>query len=139
MPKDLEKSTIYPTSCPFKFQTRNVDNGSDYDNAKLNNQVGYDFWPDKLNINSLHTNNPLSNPMDNDFDYKKEFNSLNLDNVKKDLEYLLTDSQTWWPADFGNYGPFFVRLAWHSAGTYRALDGKGGSGDGTIRYAPLNS
>lgn len=139
MPKDLEKSTIYPTSCPFKFQTRNVDNGSDYDNAKSNNQVGYDFWPDKLNINSLHTNNPLSNPMDNDFDYKKEFNSLNLDNVKKDLEYLLTDSQSWWPADFGNYGPFFVRLAWHSAGTYRALDGKGGSGDGTIRYAPLNS
>jgi catalase-peroxidase len=118
------------SNCPFR---------SSVNTANEHKEVIYDFWPDELNISALHKNNPLSNPMDNDFNYKHEFESLNLDEVKKDLKHLLTDSQSWWPADFGTYGPFFVRLAWHSAGTYRATDGKGGSGDGTIRYPPLNS
>ncbi len=98
-----------------------------------------DWWPNRLNLNILRQNSNLSNPMGEDFDYAKEFSSLDLAAIKKDLYDLMTDSQDWWPADYGHYGPFFIRMAWHSAGTYRIADGRGGAGSGTQRFAPLNS
>ena len=97
------------------------------------------WWPDRLDLAVLHQNNKLADPMDPDFDYAAEFKTLNLDEVIKDLHALMTDSQSWWPADYGHYGPFFIRMAWHSAGTYRTSDGRGGAGMGTQRFAPLNS
>jgi catalase/peroxidase HPI len=98
-----------------------------------------DWWPNQLKIEILHQHSSKSNPMGEDFNYAKEFKSLDLAAVKKDLAALMTDSQDWWPADFGHYGPLFIRMAWHSAGTYRAGDGRGGSGRGQQRFAPLNS
>ena len=98
-----------------------------------------DWWPEQLNLKILHQNTPATNPMGADFDYAKEFNKLDLASVKKDLTHLMTDSQDWWPADYGHYGPFFIRMAWHSAGTYRVADGRGGASAGTLRFAPLNS
>ncbi len=98
-----------------------------------------DWWPNQLKLNILRQHSALSNPMDESFDYAKEFKSLDLDAVKKDLFELMTASQDWWPADYGHYGPFFIRMAWHSAGTYRIADGRGGAGSGTLRFAPLNS
>jgi catalase-peroxidase len=98
-----------------------------------------DWWPDQLNVAILHQNSSLSNPMEAEFDYAKEFNSLDLKAVIKDLHAVMTDSQEWWPADFGHYGPLFIRMAWHSAGTYRIHDGRGGAGRGSQRFAPLNS
>jgi len=98
-----------------------------------------DWWPNQLNLKILHQNSSLSNPMGEAFDYAEEFKTLDLDAVKKDLTALMTDSQDWWPADFGHYGGLFIRLAWHSAGTYRIGDGRGGAGAGQQRFAPLNS
>ncbi len=98
-----------------------------------------DWWPNQLNLQVLHQHSTLSNPMGEEFDYAKEFNSLDLNAVIKDLHALMTDSQDWWPADYGHYGPFFIRMAWHSAGTYRIGDGRGGGGAGQQRFAPLNS
>ncbi len=98
-----------------------------------------DWWPNQLDLQVLHQHSPLSNPMGEAFDYAKAFKSLDLDAVIKDLKALMTDSQDWWPADFGHYGPFFIRMAWHSAGTYRVGDGRGGAGGGQQRFAPLNS
>jgi len=102
-------------------------------------RVNRDWWPNQLNLHALHQNSPLPNPMGKAFNYAKEFKSLDLNAVVKDLHALMTDSQDWWPADYGHYGPFFIRMAWHSAGTYRIGDGRGGAGDGAQRFAPLNS
>jgi catalase-peroxidase len=98
-----------------------------------------DWWPNQLNLDILHQHSAKSNPMGEDFNYAKEFKSLDLEAVKKDLGELMTKSQSWWPADFGHYGPLFIRMAWHSAGTYRVGDGRGGAGSGSQRFAPLNS
>ncbi len=98
-----------------------------------------DWWPDQLNLKILHQNSPSSDPLDETFDYREEFKKLDYEALKNDLRKLMTDSQDWWPADFGNYGPAFIRMAWHSAGTYRLSDGRGGAGRGQQRFAPLNS
>lgn len=98
-----------------------------------------DWWPNQLNVSVLHQNTPDANPFGEAFDYAKEFKTLDLDAVVKDLHALMTDSQSWWPADYGHYGPFFIRMAWHAAGTYRVGDGRGGGGRGQQRFAPLNS
>lgn len=117
--------------CPFPHGalTKKAGNGTS------NN----DWWPNQLNLNILRQRSSLSNPMDKDFDYAAAFKSLDYDALKKDLHAVMTDSQEWWPADFGHYGPFFIRMAWHSAGTYRTGDGRGGAGAGQQRFAPLNS
>ena len=98
-----------------------------------------DWWPNQLNLNILHQHDQKSNPMGEDFDYREEFKKIDYDALKKDLHDLMTDSQDWWPADYGHYGPFFIRMSWHAAGTYRTGDGRGGGGTGAQRFAPLNS
>ena len=108
-------------------------------NVTFEKTSNHDWWPNQLNLKVLQYNSPLADPMDPDFDYAKEFKSLDLGALKKDLAALMTDSQEWWPADYGHYGPFFIRMAWHSAGTYRTFDGRGGGGSGMQRFAPLNS
>ena len=108
-------------------------------NAARGGTSNRDWWPNQLNLNVLRQHSSFSNPMGEEFDYAKEFESLDLEAVKKDLHELMTTSQDWWPADYGHYGPLFIRMAWHSAGTYRIGDGRGGAGTGTQRFAPLNS
>lgn len=124
-------TTTSESKCPFTGGTLRQAAGGGTSNR--------DWWPNQLKLNILRQNSKLSNPMDPDFDYVKEFKSLDYNALKKDLAKVLTDSQDWWPADFGNYGPLFVRMAWHSAGTYRIGDGRGGAGSGTQRFPPLNS
>ncbi len=99
----------------------------------------HNWWPNQIDLSILRQHSSLSSPMDKDFDYAKEFNKIDLKELKKDIYDLMTDSKDWWPADYGHYGPFFIRMAWHSAGTYRIADGRGGAGTGTLRFAPLNS
>ena len=117
--------------CPFLNGTIKKSAGGGTSNR--------DWWPNQLNLNILRQHSSASNPMGEDFNYREEFKSLNLAALKKDIVKLMTDSQDWWPADFGHYGPFFIRMAWHSAGTYRIQDGRGGANSGTQRFAPLNS
>lgn len=119
--------------CPYHQVAKNaLPTGS-------NKEIKKDWWPNQLNLQVLRQNSSLSNPMDKDFDYAQAFNQLDYFALKADLAKLMTDSQEWWPADFGNYGPFFIRMAWHSAGTYRIGDGRGGAGTGQQRFSPLNS
>ncbi len=117
--------------CPFT--------GNMHKQSAGNGTGNRDWWPNQLKLNILRQNSDLSNPMGKDFDYAKEFNSLDLKTLKKEINELMVNSQDWWPADYGHYGPFFIRMAWHSAGTYRIGDGRGGAGSGTQRFAPLNS
>ena len=117
-------------NCPFISPTMSSTQGR---------QTNRDWWPNQLDLTILHQHSEKSDPMGATFDYATEFNTLDLDAVKKDLFALMTDSQEWWPADYGHYGPFFIRMAWHAAGTYRIHDGRGGAGSGDQRFAPLNS
>jgi catalase-peroxidase len=121
----MERNMTSESKCPFTGGGRPRPNR--------------DWWPNQLNLQVLHRHSHLSDPMGGAFDYAKEFKSLDLNAVIKDLHAVMTDSQDWWPADFGHYGPLFIRMAWHSAGTYRVGDGRGGAGDGQQRFAPLNS
>ena len=102
-------------------------------------QTNKEWWPDQVNLSILHQHDQKTNPMDENFDYKEEFQNLDYDALKKDLNDLMTESQDWWPADYGHYGPFFIRMTWHAAGTYRTADGRGGGGTGSQRFAPTNS
>ena len=117
--------------CPYGFDKPK--------HTKAGSRNNSTWWPNQLNLKILHQNSSLTNPMNDDFDYAKEFKSLDLNELKNDLYDLMTDSKDWWPADYGHYGPFFIRMAWHSAGTYRVGDGRGGACSGTLRFAPLNS
>jgi catalase-peroxidase len=124
-PEAKDKSTLPEAKCPFNHSAYVATNR--------------DWWPNQVNVNILHQHSPKSDPMGKKFNYAKEFKTLDLSAVVKDLHALMTDSQEWWPADFGHYGPLFIRMAWHSAGTYRIGDGRGGAGSGQQRFAPLNS
>jgi catalase-peroxidase len=121
--------------CPFGHGSSTTKNTT----AKTKGTTNEDWWPNKLNLQVLRQHSELSNPMDANFNYKNEFKSLDYFALKKDIQKILTQSQDWWPADFGNYGPLFIRMAWHSAGTYRTGDGRGGANEGQQRFAPLNS
>jgi catalase-peroxidase len=126
VPEAKEKNTLTESKCPVAHGA-----GNSYTNV--------DWWPNQVNLKVLHQHSPLSDPMGKQFNYAEEFKTLDLNAVIKDLHALMTDSQEWWPADFGHYGPLFIRMAWHSAGTYRIGDGRGGAGAGQQRFAPLNS
>ena len=126
VPQTQEQNSSAEGKCPVAHGARK-------------SQSNADWWPNQLDLGVLHQHSSLSNPMDKQFNYAKEFKSLDLNAVVKDLHALMTDSQEWWPADFGHYGPLFIRMAWHSAGTYRIGDGRGGAGSGEQRFAPLNS
>ncbi len=124
--------------CPFHNGSQ-TEKPADYHHANTEAKTNKDWWPNQLDLSVLRQNSDLSNPMGEDFDYKEAFSKLDYAALKKDLRELMTTSEDWWPADFGNYGPLFIRMAWHSAGTYRTGDGRGGSRDGQQRFAPLNS
>src|ERR1044072_4478421 len=129
-PALLRKNMSTETQCPFSGNTHSLAGGGTQNR---------DWWPNQLRLDLLNQHSTRSNPLGQEFDYREEFKKLDYEALKSDLRKLMTDSQEWWPADFGHYGPFFIRMAWHSAGTYRVQDGRGGAGAGDQRFAPLNS
>ncbi len=132
-------ATGTPTSSSLNIESKCPFSSGSLKKSAGSGPANRDWWPNQLRLNILRQHSSLSNPMEKDFNYAEEFKSLDLQALKKDLFELMTHSQEWWPADYGHYGPFFIRMAWHSAGTYRISDGRGGAGSGTQRYAPLNS
>ena len=140
-PADTEVNALVPgapledAKCPFNPSALPASMVS----APRSAQTARDWWPNHLRLDLLHAHSSMSNPMGEDFDYAQEFKTLDYQGLKNDLAKLMTNSQDWWPADFGNYGPLFIRMAWHAAGTYRTYDGRGGGGRGQQRFAPLNS
>jgi len=131
IPGNQEQNSSTEVKCPFSTGVRQQ--------AVTGARANAGWWPNQLNVKILHQHSPLSDPMGEEFNYAEEFKTLDLDAVIKDLHALMTTSQDWWPADYGHYGPLFIRMAWHSAGTYRIADGRGGAGSGSQRFAPLNS
>ncbi|KAA1246699.1 catalase/peroxidase HPI [Aquimarina sp. RZ0] len=134
--KEVAAQPVKKEKCPFGFTPEGPSGGLNVSNDAKTNR---DWWPNKLDLNVLRQHASKSNPMGKDFDYTKEFKNLDYQSLKKDLAKLMTDSQEWWPADYGHYGGLFIRMAWHSAGTYRTGDGRGGSREGQQRFAPINS
>ena len=136
---EKELAAAAGAAVPTHEQTSSSEGKCPVAHGARKSHTNSDWWPNQLNLKVLHQHSPLSDPMGKEFDYAEEFKSLDLNAVVKDLHAVMTDSQEWWPADFGHYGPLFIRMAWHSAGTYRIGDGRGGAGSGTQRFAPLNS
>ena len=125
-PEEVNVDMDNETQCPFSIKAHS-------------GRSNRDWWPNQLNLNALHSNHPAGDPMGAEFNYAEEFKTLDLNALKKDIAAVMTNSQDWWPADFGHYGPLFIRMAWHAAGTYRIHDGRGGAGSGQLRFAPLGS
>ena len=137
--KPMPMDTNMPPQGSTEGKCPVVGHGERTSHATRLARMNRDWWPNQLNLNVLYQNPPQANPFGPAFNYAEEFKTLDLDAVVADITALMTDSQDWWPADYGHYGPFFIRMAWHSAGTYRIYDGRGGAGAGTQRFAPLNS